>query len=114
MRQTTGPLSAPAAWWGRKTTEEMLGHAIRATRALRSAVWSHKNIREAVDEPLDRCQTEARSSIFLGLDNNPSTSEVSFLLFVSLLVYVPVIFSDSLFASLSFFFFSPLSASMTS
>lgn len=88
------------ACWGRETTEEMIGPAINTTRALRSAVWSHKNIREA-DEPLDSCQTEGESSISLGLDHNPSTSEVSILLFVSLSVYHPVIFFLPLFFPVS-------------
>lgn len=74
------------------------------------AVWSHKNIRGAVDEPLDRRQTEAGSSIFLSSDHNPSTP-VSFpFFFVSLVVSPhPVIFSYSVLA----FFFSSLSVSMT-
>lgn len=52
---------------GRETAEKMIEPAINATRALRSTVWLHKSIREAV-EPLDRCQTEAESSIFLPLE----------------------------------------------
>lgn len=93
------PLSELAVWWGRKTTETMLGPSITATYALQPAVWSHENTREAVAGPLDRWQTEAGTSIFLGLDHNPLTSEVSFFfLFFSSFVYLLVIFSDSLLA----------------
>lgn len=66
-----------------------------------------------MDEPLDRRQTETGSGIFLGLDHKQSTAEVSFLLLVSLLVYLPVIFSDSVCFSLLFLFLSLCVSPMT-
>lgn len=99
--QTTGRLPLPAAWWGRRTTGKMSGAATAAACAPWSAVWSHQNIREAVDEPLDRCQPEVgRSIFFLSLDHNSPICPSFFppsLGFASLLlsaILLPSPFSD--------------------
>lgn len=68
------------AWWGRKTTKEMLGFTIRGTYAPRSAVWSHKKTSVKLWMCLwtgARLRREAAFSLVL--DHNSATSEVSFL-----------------------------------
>ncbi len=100
VNQTTGLLMAGCLVW----QENRWGDVRTCYQSPVVCFWSHKNIREIVNEPLDRRQTQAGSSISLGSDHNPSRSEVSFLLFVSLLVFLPVIFSVCL--PLSAFFLS--------